>query len=259
MGGRVTIEESESVATVWLDNPSRRNALSRSMWMQLGEAFRGFGAREDLRCIVMRGVGPEAFSSGADIEEFSSVRANRAQAEEFGGHVHAALNAVRSCPLPVVAAIQGVCVGGGLELASVCDIRLCTSESRFGIPVALLGATLAYAELAPLVALVGSGHGARTAARRANLVVGGSARQRPRRARTRLAGFRCGRSFHHRADMRRCATFGPRAQALHQPAHGHAGIVHRGHRRRFDCFDWADYQVGYEAFLSKTRPRFTGR
>src|SRR5690606_28826552 len=77
------------------------------------------------------------------------------QATEFAHHVHGAMHRVRDCPVPTLAAIRGICVGGGLELAAVCDLRICSDDSRFGVPVARLGATLAYAELQGLQDLVG--------------------------------------------------------------------------------------------------------
>jgi enoyl-CoA hydratase len=143
MSGEIRIEDGPPVATVWIDNPAKRNAIDLRMWQQLGDAFEAFGRVADLRCIVVRGAGEQAFGSGADIEGFGRVRADSRQATEFARWVHRAMHSVRGCPVPVVAAIRGFCVGGGLELAAVCDLRFCTQDSRSGVPIARLGATLA--------------------------------------------------------------------------------------------------------------------
>ena len=155
MSGTIRIERAGPVATVWIDNVAKRNALSQAMWIAVGDAFAQLGEQADLRCIVLRGAGTEAFGSGADIEEFSTMRADPQQARAFARHTHRAFHAVRDCPVPVLAAIRGACVGGGLELASFCDLRMCTPDSRFGVPVGRLGAVLAYPELEGLVRLVG--------------------------------------------------------------------------------------------------------
>ena len=92
-----------------------------------------------MRCIVLRSTSPKAFSPGCDIHEFSVCRANKAQAREYGELMHRTLEAFENCPVPVIAEIRGLCVGAGLELAAVCDIRLCCESSRFGAPIKNLG------------------------------------------------------------------------------------------------------------------------
>src|SRR5215510_4195256 len=144
-----------AIATVTLNKPERLNALDKGMWRALGEIFARLDVDESLRCVILRGAGEKAFAAGADIAEFETERADVAQAREYGRVVQTAMDAVARCRHPVVAMIHGACVGGGLEMAAVCDMRICGESSRFGVPVKNLGLVVAYAEMKPLIALVG--------------------------------------------------------------------------------------------------------
>lgn len=155
MSGNIIVERDGHVATVTINNPDKRNAMGRAMWMAMGDAVLDLSQQTDLRCIVLRGAGTEAFGSGADIDEFASIRASKEQGIAFGKHGHRAMHAVRDCPIPTIAAIRGVCVGGGLELAAGCDLRISSDDGRFGVPIARLGAVLAYPELEGLVRIAG--------------------------------------------------------------------------------------------------------
>ncbi|HEX7891795.1 MAG TPA: enoyl-CoA hydratase-related protein [Ramlibacter sp.] len=155
MGGSIRVERNGPVATVVIDNPAKRNAMDQAMWIAMGDALLALQEEPQVRCLVLRGAGTEAFGSGADIDEFEKLRATKAQAIAFGKHGHRAMHAVRDCPIPTVAAIRGVCVGGGLELAIGCDIRLASDDAKFGVPIARLGGVLAYPELEGLVRVAG--------------------------------------------------------------------------------------------------------
>ena len=143
------------VATVVLNNPDRMNALTLEAWAGLGEAMTAVSGDESLRCVVLRGSGDRAFSAGADISEFPDIRADAAQAREYGKVVADALSALTGCLHPTVAAIQGVCMGGGMEVACGCDIRVANASSRFGIPINKLGHAFAYAEMTTVLPVAG--------------------------------------------------------------------------------------------------------
>lgn len=153
--GSIRVERAGPVATVVIANAGKRNAMDQAMWIAMGDAVLELEQDRCVRCIVLRGEGTEAFGSGADIDEFEQLRATKAQAIAFGRHGHRAMQAVRDCAIPTVAAIRGVCVGGGLELAVGCDIRLSSDDGRFGVPIARLGGVLAYPELDGLVRVAG--------------------------------------------------------------------------------------------------------
>lgn len=117
--------------------------------------FEGLSAATALRAIVIRGVGDRAFGAGADIKEFLDVRLSAEDAIGYNEAISAALNTVQSVPVPVIAMISGLAVGGGCELAAACDVRILGSSARFGIPIGRLGVTLGYTEANALSRLIG--------------------------------------------------------------------------------------------------------
>lgn len=149
------VQREGDIATVVLNRPEKLNALNRALWQGVGEALRQLSADDDLHCIVLRGAGDKAFSPGADISEFETERSNLEQARRYGGYMHEAMGAIRDCRHPTIALIKGICVGGGLELASMCDLRICGESSRFGVPINRIGVIMAYPEIAALIDLVG--------------------------------------------------------------------------------------------------------
>lgn len=151
----IRIEKSAAVATVILSNPGKLNAIDVAMWQELARVFNALALDEKLRCIIVRGDG-DNFAAGADIEEFATVRSTIEQGIKYHTETIAhALDAIAHCPHPTIAAIEGVCVGGGLEIACACDLRIATPSARFGIPINRLGFSLAPAELQGLLQLVG--------------------------------------------------------------------------------------------------------
>jgi enoyl-CoA hydratase/carnithine racemase len=247
------------VATVTLNRPAKLNALTKAMWRDLGEAIGRLADAAELRCIIIRGAGERAFSPGNDIGEFARERSNKRQARDYGAVMHATARALAECPIPMVAQIHGICVGGGLEIAALCDLRICGTSSRFGAPIKHLGLVMAYAEMAPLVRLVGPGVAL-------EILLEGrifdAAEAKDKGLVTRVV-----------ADEQVVAEA---AAAAARIAEG-APLVARWHKkfaRRladpapiseveadecFDCFDTEDFRIGYAAFLAKRKPEFRGR
>ena len=155
MTDTILIERDGFVATVVLNRPEKLNALTKPMWQQLAQGMRELSNDNDLRCIVLRGAGGKAFAPGNDIAEFETERSNFAQGKAYGAILHDALGAIADCRHPTVALIEGICVGGGLEIAALCDLRICGEGSRFGVPINKLGLVMAHAEMAALVQLAG--------------------------------------------------------------------------------------------------------
>lgn len=151
----IRLEKHDVIATVTLSNPGKLNAVNVAMWQGLADVFALLSADEDLRCVIVRGDGHN-FAAGADIEEFSSVRSSMAQGIAYHQETTArALKAIADCLHPTIAAIEGVCVGGGLEIACACDLRIASPSARFGIPINRLGFSMAPDELRHLLQLVG--------------------------------------------------------------------------------------------------------
>ncbi|MFQ5755608.1 MAG: enoyl-CoA hydratase-related protein [Acidiferrobacterales bacterium] len=155
MPNGIIVTRDGPIATVTLNNPAKRNALTKAAWVRLAEIMGDVSAEEDLRCVVLRGAGNEAFAAGADISEFPSERANAVQAKSYGEAVSDAIHAILECRHPTVAMIQGACTGGGLEIACACDLRVSAESGRFGVPINRIGHALAYPEMKVVQSVVG--------------------------------------------------------------------------------------------------------
>lgn len=142
------------IAVVTLSNPDKLNAIDAAMWLRLSAVFAEIAADERLRCVVVRGAG-DVFAAGGDLEEFRTARDTVERALAYHEAVGAALGAVERCPVPTVARIVGPCVGGGLEIAAACDLRIAGASARFGAPIAKLGFSMYPGEMAGLLRLAG--------------------------------------------------------------------------------------------------------
>jgi enoyl-CoA hydratase len=157
MSALVHVEVDTPIATVRLDGPKRHNVLDVEGWAAVAEAFRQLSEIEDVRCIAVRGTGGKAFSAGSDIKAFDTQRSTPADVRSYSDAIGSAMHAIRVCRHPTVALIEGLCVGGGLEIAACCDLRICGESSLFGAPINRLGLTMSHEELEPLVRLLGAG------------------------------------------------------------------------------------------------------
>ncbi|MGH8616177.1 MAG: enoyl-CoA hydratase/isomerase family protein [Burkholderiales bacterium] len=255
----VLVARDGAIATVTLNHPERLNALNRAMWVGLGDTMRALSADDAMRCVVLRGAGHKAFAAGADIAEFATERADRAQASGYGNLIHATMQAVARCRHPVVALIEGACVGGGLEIAACCDFRVCGESSRFGVPIAKLGLTMGYGELQGLLALVGK-------AVATEILLEG----RVFDAREALAKRLVNRVVPDDAVEResyalaqRIADGAPLVARWHKQYIARLGVIPEvgpaEWEEGFACFDTGDYREGVAAFLAKRKPAFSGR
>jgi enoyl-CoA hydratase len=143
------------VGTVVFNNPERHNAVSLEMWEATKKILDGFAADNDIRVVVLTGAGGKAFVSGADISKFESERATLEAVRAYNVKSDAAYSSIAEFPKPTIAMISGYCIGGGLGLATCCDLRICTDNSRFAVPAAKLGLGYGYNGLKRLVDIVG--------------------------------------------------------------------------------------------------------
>lgn len=153
--GDINLAIDGEIATLNLNNPGKLNAIDLSMWQSLSRQMNELGSSSDIRSIVIRGAGTAAFAAGGDLEEFVSARATLEQALRYHGEVAAALTAIADCPHPTIALIQGACIGGGLEIAGACDLRIAGESARFGAPINKLGFSMYPGEMEGLLRLVG--------------------------------------------------------------------------------------------------------
>jgi enoyl-CoA hydratase len=140
---------------VRLNRPAKRNALTRAMLERLAEIFRAFAARTDLRAVVLTGAGSAAFSAGTDISELDGL--GEAGALEAARRGQETCEAIELCPVPVIAAINGVAAGGGCELALACHLRVAATHATFSLPELKLGMIPAYGGTQRLARTVGHG------------------------------------------------------------------------------------------------------
>ena len=258
MSSRVHVEVTLPLATVRLDGPERHNVLDRAGWQALAEAFDCLSERADVACVVVSGTGGRAFSAGSDIQSFSAQRDTPEDVRAYSDVIGAALAAVRACRHPTVALIEGICVGGGLEIAACCDLRVCGESSRFGAPINRLGLTMSYDELEPLVQLLGASpvleillSGELIDAKRA-LAVGlvnrvfadGTLVEQGYGLAARVAAGAPLVNRWHKKFIRRLYDRAPLTDAERAEVH--------------EAFETEDYREGRQAFLEKRAPRFRG-
>ncbi|MGP1614504.1 MAG: enoyl-CoA hydratase/isomerase family protein [Pollutimonas bauzanensis] len=255
----IQVTRDQRIATVTFNRPDKMNALDLGAWECLTETMKALSDDDGLRCVVLRGAGEKAFSAGADIEEFPTRRMNAQQAEAYGRLTQRSMQAIADCRHPTVALIMGVCVGGGLEMATMCDMRICGSSSKFGVPVNRLGLVMSYGELGGLIALTGTAvaleivlegrvFDAREALekRLVNRVVDdASVAEEVGAATRRISAGAPLVARWHKQFARRLAVPTP--------------ISEEEWREAYACFDTEDFRIGYQSFLNKTRPDFVGR
>lgn len=250
----------DGVGWITFNHPERRNAMSLEMWTGLGDAVEALQADPEVRVVVMHGAGGKSFAAGADISEFEQHRANAAQKQRYGEIAARGHRGLAQLDKPLIAMVEGYCIGGGLALALAADVRFATPGSSFGIPAAKLGLGYDYGGLSTLARLVGPSvakdmlFSARfLAADEAlrvgliNFVADGAALQDQVRA--YAARIAANAPLTVRAAKLAVRLFERYAAADDQEV---AACVDR-------CYDSDDYREGRQAFLDKRSPQFTGR
>ena len=123
------------VGYVIFNNPERHNAVSLDMWAETSRILEDYARDDEVRVVVLTGAGGKAFVSGADISKFESERASQEAIVRYNETVDRANSAIYEYPKPTIAMIRGFCIGGGLGLAMCCDLRICSDDSRFAVPL----------------------------------------------------------------------------------------------------------------------------
>lgn len=247
------------IATVVLNRPEKLNALTRPMWKRLGQVFEELSASDSVRCIILRGAGTKAFAPGNDISEFATERSNVEQARDYGNDMRRTIEAIDGCRHPVVAQIHGICVGGGLEIAGLCDLRICGESSRFGVPINKLGLVMAYAEIGSLIALAGE-------ATALEILLEGrvfDAREAKDKGLVTRVVPDDQVEAEARATAQRIADGAPLVARWHKKfarrLRDAKPLTAQEYEEGFACFGTEDFRIGYRAFLAKEKPSFEGR
>jgi enoyl-CoA hydratase/carnithine racemase len=144
-----------NVGYVIFNNPERRNAMSLEMWEACTRLMNAYAKNDSIRVVVLAGAGDKAFVAGADISKFGDERASEEGVKKYNEAVEAAYVSVHEFPKPTIAMIRGFCVGGGMGLASCCDLRICSEDARFAVPAAKLGLGYGYPGVKRLMDVVG--------------------------------------------------------------------------------------------------------
>jgi enoyl-CoA hydratase/carnithine racemase len=259
MAGDVLCDRAGDIATVTLSNPERLNALDLGMWKRLGQIMRDLDRDGDLRCVVLRGAGDKAFAAGADISEFAKTRSNSKVARKYGEQLDSTMDAVSRCRHPVVAMIHGACVGGGLEIASQCDLRICGTSSRFGVPINKLGLVVGYGEMKGLIDIVG-----RAAALEILLegrILSATEAKDMRLVNRVVADDKVEEET--MAAARRIADGAPLVARWHKKfarrLTSARSVSKKEREEAYACYDTEDFREGVAAFLAKRKPDFKGK
>jgi enoyl-CoA hydratase len=155
MTDKMLSRKEGGVGIVTFNNPERHNAVSLEMWEATTSMLNGVAADTDIRVVVLTGAGGKAFVSGADISKFGSERSTIEAVRAYNTKTDATYASIAEFPKPTIAMIQGYCIGGGLGLATCCDLRIASDNSRFAVPAAKLGLGYGYTGLKRLVDIVG--------------------------------------------------------------------------------------------------------
>lgn len=258
---RVKVWLDGSTLHVRFDNPARHNALSVDMWEAVPPLLEQAAEDERVRLIVFSGAGEKAFVSGADISQFEDQRAAREAVARYEAMAEAALTGIERCPVPTLACIRGWCIGGGVNVAIACDIRIAASDAVFSVPAARLGLGYRYSAMKNLVDLLGPGMAKDLffTARRIDAVeaksIGLVSRICPPEELPALLAEYAGALADNAPLTIRAAKFitGEVLKASPQ------ADLERCQQMIRDCFASEDYAEGRRAFMEKRRPAFKGR
>ncbi|MGE3537658.1 MAG: enoyl-CoA hydratase/isomerase family protein [Candidatus Tectimicrobiota bacterium] len=252
----------DAIATIIFNRPERRNAITFDMWNLLQRLLVDLKENAQVRVIVLRGAGQEAFAAGADISEFGTHRNSAAKASLYNAAFDAAMDMAENVGKPTVCLITGACVGGGCELATACDIRIAADNARFGVPIARLGLPVGFREMRRMIRLIGH-------AKTMELLLTADILPATEALRIGLVN--------HLVPLDTVETF---TYAMAKKIAALAPVVHRVHKEMLQIvlehpdlqgltaaqqalstlpFDTEDFQEGWRAFLEKRPPHFHGR
>src|SRR5205823_2571852 len=252
---------ADGVGVITFNNPEKRNAMSLEMWQGLGNALIELRDEPDVRVVIMVGAGDKAFVSGADISQFEKTRHNAEASEEYSRRSAAQRALLADYPKPTIACIRGFCLGGGMQVAMLADIRIAAENSQFGIPAAKLGIAYGYDGLKHLVALVGPSWarllmytGMRIGSAEA-VRIGLVDRVLPD-AELWSGTTEIARTISSNAPLAIQAAKITIAQVLSDPDKRDMNAIKA---IGLACMDSEDFREGWRAFMEKRKPRFTGR
>lgn len=262
MSDYILVDRQPPITTVTINRPNQRNAISYPMWGELSRLLASLDADRHIRVVVITGAGEEAFSAGADIQDFGKYRADSSKGRVYNDAVNGLLATLSDMATPTISMIQGFAVGGGCEMAIATDLRIAAEGSRLGIPVARLGITIGHREMQGLVNLVGKGNAlyillsARLLDAQEALGIG-LVNQVVPPDELRPYTYRLANEIASLAPLSHAVNKRTLKQVLAKPSL--LELTPEEADLSLTQFDTLDYQEGYRAFLGKRRPRFIGQ
>jgi enoyl-CoA hydratase len=262
MTERIAVAVANHIATVTIDNTGRRNAITFEMWHDLRRTLVDLRTNPEVRVVVFRGAGNEAFSAGADISEFETHRKNADQAALYNAAFDAAMDEAEALGKPTICLIHGACVGGGCEFSAATDIRIAADDARFGVPIARLGLPIAHREMRRMIRLIGR-------AKTMELLLTADLIPAAEAHRIGLVNHVLPtdevEAFAY--DMAaRIAALAPVVHRVHQQIAARvledpalATLTEDDRALALSPYDTDDFQEGWRAFLEKRTPHFEGR
>ena len=251
----------DGIGWMIFNHPERHNALALEMWQGISDILSHFAQDDSVRCIVMRGAGGKAFVSGADISEFDTKRSSAEQKEAYGKIAGHASRWLATFEKPLIALIEGYCIGGGLATALSADIRFASPDSTFAIPAAKLGLGYDYQGLAKLARIVGP-------ARARDIMFSARFIEADEALDMGLINFIVDRESIEQEVVDYAHRIAGNAPLTVKAAKAAIDAWERGGREQDlnavrmlvdECFDSSDYQEGRRAFKEKRTPDFSGR
>jgi enoyl-CoA hydratase/carnithine racemase len=258
--GKILAHKADGVGTIVFNQPEKRNAMSIAMWDGMAEALDAFGADPAIRCVVLEGAGGKAFVSGADISQFEKNRSDAEAQKNYNDKTSLGRRKLLEFPKPVIAKIQGFCMGGGLGIAMSCDMRIAGTGSEFGIPAAKLGIAYGFDMVGNLVSLVGP------AQAHFILMTGGRLSAEEAERLGLINKLYPAESLDAEvAKITSTIAVNAPLSLLANKRTVRAVLADAGDRdmtaieaAQSACFDSADYREGRRAFMEKRKPVFTG-
>jgi enoyl-CoA hydratase/carnithine racemase len=254
MTGHVRLELDGPIARVMLSHPGKLNAMSRAMWLELRAIFERLHAMGECRAIVVAGEGGD-FCAGGDISEYPRFRFDEKSLAHFHENdVWGGLRAMLDCDVPIVAAIEGACMGAGLEVASCCDIRIAGESAKFGAPIAKLGFPMALREAAVVTRAVGDATAREILLEAAVLP---ASEMKARGFLQRVVGD-AEVAAQAGASAQRIASFAPQAARLNKQSLRALGIAvsELDASGAYAYADSPEHREGIAAFIAKRKPSF---